>query len=136
MTATVIYDADCGLCTRVRDITRALDWTGSMRWLAQQDSGAASFGIAIEDLQRSMYLVAAKGVKYHGFDAVKQILLRLPAAWALAGALLARKPVAAIPIALLFSPVFQPVGEAGYQWVARNRYRIPGSVCTHLDVAR
>jgi predicted DCC family thiol-disulfide oxidoreductase YuxK len=133
MSATVIYDADCGLCTRVRDICQGLDWFSSMRWLAQQNAEAGTFGIADEELRRSVYLVTPAGRKYHGFDAVKQVLLRLPVAWAVAGAVVAKKPAAVVPIALFFSPLFQHIGDAGYDLVARNRYRFPGSACTHMD---
>jgi len=132
MPATVIFDADCGLCQRTRRVVETLDWLGSMRWLAQQDPVAASFGIPREALEKSVYLVTREGRKYHSFDAVKQVILRLPVAYLAGGAALAKTPWAALPIALFFSPLFQPAGEAGYDWVAANRYFFPGSTCAHM----
>jgi predicted DCC family thiol-disulfide oxidoreductase YuxK len=32
-------------------------------------------------------------------------------------------------LVLLFSPLIYPVGEAAYEWVARNRYRLPPRTC-------
>ena len=133
MPATVIFDADCGLCQRTRRAAEALDWFATMRWLPQQDPAAVAFGIPREELETSVYLVSAHGRKYHGFDAVKQVLLRLPATYAVAGAAMAKTRWSARPIVLFFSPLFQPAGEAAYGWVAANRYFFPGSTCKHLS---
>jgi len=93
---------------------------------------SALFGIPREALEKSVYLVTREGRKYHSFDAVKQVILRLPVAYLAGGAALTKTPWAALPIALFFSPLFQPAGEAGYDWVAANRYFFPGSTCAHM----
>ena len=135
MPATVIFDADCDLCQQTRRAVEALDWLGTMHWLPQQDPSASAFGIPLEALGKSVYLVTAGGRSYHGFDAVKQVLLRLPISYLAGGAAVVRAPWAALPIALFFSPAFHPVGEAAYDWVAANRYLFPGSkTCEHFPV--
>ena len=130
MPSTVIYDADCGLCQRTRAAVEALDWFRTLRWVPQQDPAALRFGITRQKLEKSVYLVTPGGGRFHGFAAVKQILLRLPAAYVLAAAAVRRQPAAALAgIGLFFAPAFHPVGQIAYEWVARNRYRVPGSTC-------
>jgi predicted DCC family thiol-disulfide oxidoreductase YuxK len=59
--STVIFDADCGLCQRTRRVVETLDWFGALRWLPQQDPAALDFGIPLDALERSMYLVTRRG---------------------------------------------------------------------------
>ena len=128
MPATVIYDGDCGLCTRVKDVVEALDWFGTMRWLPQQDSRATQYGISTEDLRNAVYLVTDDGVT-HGWSAVKRIALRVPLTYLVAVAAIRKSPWTAIGLALLFSPLANPAGRRLYALVAHNRYRFPGSTC-------
>lgn len=132
MPSTVIFDADCGICQRTRRVVGTLDWFGALRWLPWQDPAALDFGIPRDALERSMYLIASKGRQYHGFEAVKQVVLRLPVAYAAAGLAIRKEPLLAVPIALFFSSLFEPMGDRAYIWVASNRYRFPGSTCTHI----
>lgn len=133
MPSTVIFDSDCGICQRARRLTEALDWFRALRWLPQQDPAATVFGIADADLQTAMYLVTSSGRSYRGFDAVQQILLRVPAVYASAAMMVWKQPAAAIPIALFFSPWSKPIGDRAYDWVASNRYRFPGVTCRHMN---
>jgi predicted DCC family thiol-disulfide oxidoreductase YuxK len=128
MPATVIYDADCGLCNRVKDAVIALDWLGTLRWLPQQDPEAARYGIAREELKKAVFLVADGGTT-HGWEAVKRIAWRLPLTYLLAAAVVRKSPWAGIALAIVFSPLASPAGNGLYDLVARNRYRFPGSTC-------
>jgi predicted DCC family thiol-disulfide oxidoreductase YuxK len=126
--ATVIYDSDCSLCTQVRAAVEALDWLGTLRWIPLQSPEAAQFGIPRADLEQAVWLIGPRG-RWQGWHAVKRMIMRLPAAWA-ASAVVARKsPWAAVALAAVFSPAFNPAGERLYGWVAQNRYRLPGSTC-------
>ncbi len=128
MRATVIYDGDCGICNRLRELCGALDWFGTLDWIPQQSPEAARFGIPADALRDSMYLISADGPR-HGWSAVKGVALRLPVTY-IAGALAIRKrPLAALALAALFSPLMDAPGERAYKWVAQNRYRLPGSTC-------
>jgi predicted DCC family thiol-disulfide oxidoreductase YuxK len=129
----VIFDADCGLCQRARRVAETLDWFGALRWLPQQDPAALDFGISRDALETSMYLITRRGRRYQGFEAVQQILLRLPVVYAAAVLAVRKEPALAVPLALFFSPLFKPFGDRVYDWVASNRYRFPGSTCPHMS---
>jgi predicted DCC family thiol-disulfide oxidoreductase YuxK len=131
--STVIFDADCGVCQRTRRAIEMLDWFGAMRWLPQQDAAALEFGIPRDALEKSMYLITRRGRAYRGFDAVQQILLRLPVSYAVAALAIRKAPVLAAALAFFFSPVFKPAGDRAYTWIASNRYRLPGSTCAHTN---
>lgn len=128
MAATVIYDGDCGICTRSKQAIERLDWFGTMRWVPLQGKTAAGFGIPAEELDRALQLIGGRG-RTAGFAAFKRIFARLPVFWILAGASVWLTPWALIGWAILFSPVSNPIGNRVYDWVARNRYRFPGSTC-------
>lgn len=126
--ATVIYDGDCGICTRIRRAVERLDWLRVLRWVPQQAVEAAAFGIPAEDLQQRLY-VAAGARRWGGFAGVKQMALRVPLFWMVVGASALVSPWLLLGWAVLFSPLAVPVGDRLYAWVARNRYRLPGSTC-------
>lgn len=128
MKATVIYDSDCGLCTRVKSAVEALDWLGTMRWIPLSSAEAAAFGIPRERLEESVHLICG-AARSHGWSAVKRMVARLPITYAVAGVALWRSPSTALGLAALFTPAFNPIGERLYQAVARNRYRLPASTC-------
>ncbi len=129
MPATVIYDGDCAICTRIKEITGRLDWFGTMRWLPLQSPEAARFGISREQLEASVYLVSESGTT-HGWQAAKRILPRVPLTWLVAAIAVRKQPWMMLAAAVAFSPVGDPAGEAVYGFVARNRYRFPGSTCS------
>ena len=125
---TVIYDADCGVCARVKRTVEALDWLGTMRWIANSSSEAAGYGIAREHLDHAVYMVDG-AQRTSGFRAVQGMAARLPLTWFVMSVVVARRPWTALLFAFLLSPLADPVGEPAYDWVARNRYRLPGSTC-------
>ena len=129
MPATVIYDGDCGFCTRTKEAVEALDWLRTMRWIPLQSPEAARFGIPAEELEAAVFLVHGNHA-VHGWEAAKAIALRIPLTYIAAVAAIRKSPWAALAIAALFSPLAAPAGRAAYGWVARNRYRFPGSTCT------
>jgi predicted DCC family thiol-disulfide oxidoreductase YuxK len=125
---TVIYDGDCGICELTRRVVTALDWLRLLRWIPLQSAEAGTFGIPVERLEAAAHLVTSRRV-IAGFPAVRAILLRLPLTYAVIAFSIWLSPWAALPFAFFFSPLARPLGQAGYDWVARNRYRVPGSTC-------
>ncbi len=125
---TILYDADCGVCSRVKRTVEALDWLGTMRWVPNHGPEADQSGIAQEHLDHAVYILRGDGYD-RGFAAVQQIAMRLPLAWLVAGYVVAKKPWTALVFAFLLSPLARPAGESLYDLVARNRYRLPGSTC-------
>lgn len=124
---TVIYDSDCGLCTRVKRTVEALDWFGALRWIASRSEEAKRYGIPLDSLDHAVYLVGRGETS--GFRAVQGIASRLPITWLIMAYVVARRPWTALLFAFLLSPLAVPAGDPAYDWVARNRYRLPGSTC-------
>ncbi|HBY64357.1 MAG TPA: hypothetical protein DEH78_31435 [Solibacterales bacterium] len=118
---TVIYDGDCALCERSRRVVTALDWLGAFEWVRSQDPAALPYAV---DPARVWAIAGAR--RWSGYHAWRRILLRLPAFYLLGIAL------AFLPFLLLL-PVFDPLGERLYAWVAKNRGRIAGAACDRAE---
>ncbi len=132
--ALVIYDGECGFCVRAKRFLERLDWGRVFQWLPLQAPWAQELGIPIEALQARLHLIAGDRV-WTGFAAFRAMALYNPLSYFVAIVLLL---VAAhfglsnwlmAALLLLFAPFLTPAGEAVYDWVARNRYRIPPRTC-------
>lgn len=128
MPDVVIYDGDCGICARVKNIVESLDWLGTMRWIPLHSAEAAGYGIPREALERAVYLVTGSRTT-SGFAAVQGMILRIPVAYFVAASIISKRPWTALLFAFLLSPLAGPIGQPAYELVARNRYRIAGSTC-------
>jgi predicted DCC family thiol-disulfide oxidoreductase YuxK len=115
---TFYYDGDCGFCTRVVRLLAAADLRRQVRWLAYQALEALPGGLGVEDFKREAYVQHA-GRLEGGFYSFRRLTLVLPPLWPLAP--------------LLWCPGMPKLGEPAYAWVARNRTRLPGSVCSVSD---
>lgn len=135
----VIFDGDCGICNRIREAMARIDFDRAFTWKQLQSGIGDRFGIARAALEERLHL-AADGRVSSGFRACKLILLYHPAFYLIVTMLLAAPANAAwaswwrrIVVALLlafFFPLFNPIGERVYDWVARNRYRLSsGGAC-------
>jgi predicted DCC family thiol-disulfide oxidoreductase YuxK len=112
---TFLYDGDCGFCTRVVRLMAGLDLRRRVRWTAFQSLETLPGGLTREDLQREAYILRGDVIE-GGFYSFRRLALLLPPLWALTP--------------LLWLPGVNRAGEAAYAWVARNRGRLPGSVCS------
>jgi predicted DCC family thiol-disulfide oxidoreductase YuxK len=128
MAVAVIYDADCGFCTTSKNIIARLDFFRTMRWIPLQSAEAAVYGISHEDLERALYMIRGRH-RWAGFSAFKRIFIRLLPFWFLAALAVWITPWSTLALLLLFSPLSNPAGNRFYDWIARNRYRLPGSTC-------
>jgi predicted DCC family thiol-disulfide oxidoreductase YuxK len=133
---TVLYDGDCGFCFRTRRWMERFDLEKLFVWTPFQQAENL-YGISQESLRQRLYVVTDEK-KYSGFRAFRIIALYNPLAYFLMlGALmlpqsayLYHRSWVAIFFAIFFSPLFVPVGETAYAWIARNRHRIlSGEVC-------
>lgn len=132
----VIYDGDCGFCNKTREWITRFDFDRLYDWRTFQSGAGASFGISQQALEEKAHVVAG-GRIYAGFRAFRMMALYNPAtslgaAVAIAAAgfwapVMGRWLFAALVV--LFSPLFYPIGEAGYGWVSRNRHRLPPRTC-------
>lgn len=126
----VLYDGDCGFCFRTRRWMERFDLEKLFVWEPFQQAKDLH-GISQEALRQRLYLVT-EGKKYSGFRAFKIMLLYNPLTYfAMLTALMFPQSVylhhrswVAIFFLLFFSPLFVPIGETAYAWIARNRHRI------------
>ena len=109
------YDGDCGFCTRVVRVLCAFDLRRRVRWLAFQSLETLPGELTLEDFRREAYIEHG-GVLEGGFYSFRRLTLLLPPLWLLAP--------------LIWLPGVNRLGEKAYAWVARNRTRLPGSVCS------
>lgn len=123
---TVLFDGQCGFCTRCAAIGRALDGHDRVEYLAHQVPGVRErFGVTREQADYQIWAFHADGLRVGGAQAVAAILdtvLGLPRRSA-GNARWLRGPL--VRIAEL-PGVAQGLDRA-YQWVARNRGRLPGT---------
>ncbi|WP_018921801.1 thiol-disulfide oxidoreductase DCC family protein [Salsuginibacillus kocurii] len=107
----VFYDGKCPLCVETKRRLEQLDWWNRLEWKSIHENGVIEsyFFLSEEAVQASMHLLVDDTYVYHGFSAVRRIMLALPLTSALA--------------LLSYLPMARPLGERLYAWVAYNRYR-------------
>ena len=133
--ANVIWDGDCGFCSRARYWVCLFDVDTRLDWRTFRSGAGASFGISDADARQRIYLIQ-DGECLSGFAAFKRILLLSPV-WYLAGASILGagflgwfRVLPPAVLLVLFSPPIAPLGEALYALVSRNRHRLAaGSTC-------
>ncbi|MEO8025667.1 MAG: DUF393 domain-containing protein [Bryobacteraceae bacterium] len=125
---SIIYDGDCGFCTRSVRTGMALDWLKTLRWLPRFSDEAMKLGVSLEASERALQMVQGTTV-YSGWRAIKRMALRFPLFWIFAALATWLWPWSALVIALGLSPLANPIGDPVYAWIARNRMRISGGAC-------
>ncbi|NLX00599.1 MAG: DUF393 domain-containing protein [Actinomycetales bacterium] len=115
MPAVLIYDGDCGICTRIaRWVTtwmrRRPDDFEVAAW---QTLSLEDYGLTWEQCDAAAQWVAADGTISSGENAIARTLLasRLPL-----------RPIGA----LMLLPGINTLAGVVYRWVSRNRHRLPG----------
>lgn len=117
MHGTLIFDGQCGFCTRSVDLLRRLDRRGRVRLRPYQGPGVlAEAGVSLAQAQAAVWWLGADGGRARAAEA---------ACSAVAAALGTRLPLVAYRAT-------RPLQERAYAWVAANRYRLPGTTphCT------
>jgi predicted DCC family thiol-disulfide oxidoreductase YuxK len=134
----VIFDGDCGFCNRTKGWVERFDLEKMLLWRPYQSGAGEPYGITEAEASRRLYLINGEKI-YSGFRAFKMMILFNPISYLLTYAVLAapgpgdsrfRNIVVAI-LLFMFSPLFEPVGNAVYDLVARNRRALaPNSNCS------
>ncbi|GAB3460019.1 thiol-disulfide oxidoreductase DCC family protein [Actinophytocola sediminis] len=128
MVGTLIFDGECGFCTRSRNLLVRLDRRGRLRTVPYQRAGVAeAAGVSRDDLARAVFWDGdpAAGGRCWGAEAINAALSA-----ALGNSLLLR---------LYRLPGVRQAQDALYRWVAANRHRLPGTTpwCTsHPEVCQ
>jgi predicted DCC family thiol-disulfide oxidoreductase YuxK len=108
----LVFDGECGFCTRCVDWLRRLDPQGKVDVQPFQADGVpASIGATVEDCRDAVQFLGPDGVRRSGADAVNAVL-----------ALLAGT---ALPSTLYRAS--SGLQERAYRWVADHRGRFPGT---------
>ncbi len=110
---TLIFDGDCGFCTTTVNLAK--------RWVrpravivAYQFADLGQLGLTAEECAEAVQWVGADGTHRSGGQAVAAAMISAPNPWPLVGR-------------TMRSPGVRVVVDLAYRWVARNRYRLPGS---------
>lgn len=110
---TVIYDGECGVCSRSVLWAAARDAGGRLRFVPNQtaDLAAIAPGLTRAEAAKSVYAARPDGTTYHGARAIFEMLRCLPGVWHVVGWIGALPP-----LSLLAEPV--------YRVFAHNRGRV------------
>ncbi len=110
--ALLVYDADCGFCTRMVElaVTRMKVACRAVPW---QQADLAALGLTEAEFTEKVWWVEPGGAKLSGHRAVAAALRHGSPGLRPLGSLLDSEPLA-------------PLASVGYDLVARNRHRLPG----------
>lgn len=113
MNGVLIFDGNCGMCTRVRNGLLRINRTGQLRTEPMQGSGVPQrVGVDSERLTESVWWLDSSGDVFAGAKAMN------------AGVSTALGTT--MPLMLYRLPGIGPLQEAVYRWVAAHRYRFRG----------
>lgn len=107
----LLYDADCGFCTRVAGVAPRLRLDLEVQALDAVD--LAALGVDQRRARRELPYVGSDGTVTYGHLAVASALLTGPVPARMLGRLLG-------------SRALDRPAAAGYRWVAAHRHRLPG----------
>lgn len=110
-----LYDADCGFCTRTAQVAGRVLRRPQM-FVPWQSQDLTALGLTEAQLVEEAVFVE-EGTSYGGAQAVAHALIAVGGVWAVLGR-------------VLTLPGIRWVAGMVYRFVARNRYRLPGSTCT------
>ena len=114
-TSVLIYDGDCGVCTKLsRFVTTGVrKASGDFAVSAYQDADLDGLGLTAEQCDEALQWVSSTGRVSSAQNAVARVLLagRLP--FKLLGA-------------VILVPGINALAGVAYRWVALNRHRLPG----------
>ncbi len=112
MTATLVFDGDCGFCTRSARF--AVQRVGvSCAVIAYQRADLESLGLTAAECAEAVRFVAVDGARFGGAAAVSQALRTGSAPWRLLGR-------------VIYAPGVRVLAERVYRFVARHRGPVSG----------
>ena len=116
---TLVFDGDCGACTRSVRVIKTFDRERRIATVPYQMPGVpASAGLTVEACKAAAWAVTPEGLCYRGAGAVNLAL----------GVALGTK----LPYAFYRLPPIKRAQDRAYDWIAANRHRLPGDV-THCS---
>jgi predicted DCC family thiol-disulfide oxidoreductase YuxK len=111
---TLVYDADCGFCTRsVQFIQRWVDRRDRYDVRPWQELDLAAVGLTAQECDEAAQFLMADGSVRSGHEAIASAATHGAPGW---------RPVGH----LLLAPGISWVAARTYRWVAAHRHRLPG----------
>jgi predicted DCC family thiol-disulfide oxidoreductase YuxK len=111
---TLIYDADCGFCTRtVQFVKRWVDRRDRYDVRPWQELDLGAVGLSKQDCDEAAQFVTADGSIRSGHRAIASAATHGAPGWRPFGH-------------LLMAPGVSSIAAYAYRWVADHRYRLPG----------
>jgi predicted DCC family thiol-disulfide oxidoreductase YuxK len=110
---TAIYDGYCILCIQSKRLIERLDWRKRIEFLDLHDGDTVKSRyphLAYEQLMGEIHVVTADRKLLQGFEGMRFLLRALPLGFPL--------------WLILHLPGMTWLGQKGYRFIARNRYRI------------
>lgn len=109
----LIFDGNCGMCTRARNGLLRLNRTGRLRTEPMQKPGTSQrVGVPAERLPESSWWLDSSGAVFAGAEAMN--------------AALSTAIGTSLPLRVYRVPGIGPIQERIYRWVAAHRYRFRG----------
>jgi len=112
MKQIVVYDADCGICEKCKNLLESLDWLSQFECHPLQDEAlyVKFLSLRREDCEKELKLIVSKDEIIGGAEAVIKICFKLPLV---------------MPLGWLFwIPPFRQIAQWLYPIIANNRYLI------------
>ncbi len=115
MKPVLIFDGDCGFCTKTANLVKQLDTHQRIRVLPNHTTGLLDeAGLTFEQTLEAAWFVDEKGRQFRGAGAINTCLAAVHGIFE--------------PLVWLYAlPGIRQIEDTVYAWVARNRYRMPGS---------
>lgn len=111
--STLVYDGDCGFCTKsAKWILARSSSLEIVRW--QTIGDLPSLGLTVQDVQSRAYFVKENTVVAAGPFAIAESLRLCAKPWSYLGA-------------FIKLPIVRYVSQLVYRSIARNRHKMPGS---------
>ncbi len=122
---TVIYDGDCGVCSRLVLWAEARDSAGRLRFVPNQSADLAAIapGLTHEQAAAAAYAVRPDGTRYRGARAIFETLRRVPGFWGVVGWIGALPP-----LSLLAEPFYRVIAHHRGRisaWLGLAQCRVP-----------
>ena len=91
---TLVYDGECGFCTRSARWVERRDRAGRISVRPSQEAGLIErLGLSREEADRASWAVEAGGRKFEGAAAINRVFTELGAGWRLLGSLYELAPI-------------------------------------------
>jgi len=111
----LVYDGDCGFCTRSATwVRRRLPAHADVAVAPWQELDLPALRLSSSDVAEAAWWVDETGARHRGHLAMAAALRAIGGRWALLGR-------------VLTLPLVSPLAALAYRLVARYRYRLPGS---------